>query len=290
MTPFELRVRAFKNIESAKALLQSDPDYASYTVGYALEYVLKSRFCSKFGLKSFPDDRKEARKLQVDQAFTHNLDDLLRLTDGESVKSGGMVSHVDWAVAADWGVDRRYTPVGSLDIEFVTKQIDETEKVCIRLCEYELLEQLQKLEISLSQEHGPFSLFVYCWNPDFHWWELLISFWAFNDEERARREVVIDDGINDHIDLQLQKLIGSLRFFHPTSAEASSFYAHISTFIGPVQHALQVAAAYNSVAGLKPIPPAWIFTCADWSEASVLTAIQAIPNSSVGRSDGSNSE
>jgi len=73
VTPEQLRTRAFENIETARAILHTDPDHASYTVGYALEYVLTARFCSKVGLTNFPDDRREAQRLQVLHAFPATL-------------------------------------------------------------------------------------------------------------------------------------------------------------------------------------------------------------------------
>jgi hypothetical protein len=51
----------------------------------------------------FPDARREARKLQVDHAFTHDLDELLRLTDDEAIAKD-QFPLVDWSVAADWTV------------------------------------------------------------------------------------------------------------------------------------------------------------------------------------------
>src|SRR5687767_11014595 len=155
MTPEQLRVRAFKFIETARSIVAGDPDYASHTVGYALEFVLKARFCSKVGLAAFPDDRKEAKRLQVAHALTHDFDALLKLTDDEGI-SRARTPNVEWSVAFEWGVEGRYTPVGHRSIEQASAQIVATEEVCEELCRYEAMDRLQKVEVEASAERGPF--------------------------------------------------------------------------------------------------------------------------------------
>ncbi len=135
MTKDQLIERAIKSIESARLLLDSDPDLASYTVGYALECALKARFCTKTKLASFPSDRSAAKRLQVAHAFVHDLDQLLRLTDDEHIAKENYPS-VDWSVAADWSVERRYSPVGTRSTEQAQAQIEETEAAVLSLCEY----------------------------------------------------------------------------------------------------------------------------------------------------------
>jgi hypothetical protein len=184
--------------------------------------------------------------------------------------------NVDWSVASDWGVERRYTPVGGRSVEQVTAQIRETEKVCTELCHYEVLERLREIEIAASRERGPFNFFSFIWNPQYHWWEVLAAFWALDDKERADREEHIDDLINCHLDAQLQSFICSLRFLHPADEELKSFYAFFGMFGGPVQHALRTMARDNVVTGLPPMPPAWIVTCANWAEDSVVAHIRSV--------------
>jgi hypothetical protein len=275
MTPEQMRVRAFKNIESAKALLESDPDLASYTVGYALEYVLKARFCSKVGLVAFPVDLKDAKRLQVAHAFTHNLDTLLRLTDDEGV-SRGTEADVDWAAAADWGVERRYTPVGDRSADQAAKQIAATERVCIKLCLYEVIDRLQRVEVEAARERGPFNFFAFCRSRSFPWWELLVAFWALDDGERADREDYIDDLITKHLDRQLEEFIGGIRFISPSADELQPFYATVGMFLGSVQHAIRASFSHNTVVGMLPMPPAYIVTCGCWSQEAVLERVRTL--------------
>ena len=280
MTPEELRERAFKDIETAKVILAADPDRASYLVGYALEFVLKARFCTKVGLGDFPDDRKEAKRLQIAHAFTHDLDDLLKLTDRERITRGGMVN-VDWAAASDWGVERRYTPVGNRSVEQVSTQIAETEKVCVLLCHYEILERLLRIEDDLTRTRGPFNLFAFCKKNSsqseeisLSSWEILLSFWALDDEERRNRETLIKGRLNADLDSQLRTFICGVQFLDPHDERVQPFIK-LTNVLGRIDHAL-TAMHHNVVAGYAPMPPAWVITCVGWDKASVLAALREL--------------
>ena len=79
MTPEQLRARTWKNIESSRKLLDSDADYAAQTVGYAVEYALKARFCTRRGWPDFPDTLKQAKQRgSPERLFTHDLETLLK--------------------------------------------------------------------------------------------------------------------------------------------------------------------------------------------------------------------
>jgi len=269
MTPEQLRVRAFKSIETAKLIVENDPGQASYTVGYALEYVLKARFCSKVGLASFPDDRQEAKRLQVLHAFSHDLDHLLKLTDDQGITGGGM-RNVDWSVASDWGVERRYEPVGSRIVDSVRFQIVETEKVCIELCQYELLDRLRTLEIEISSERGPFNFFAYWLNADKQRWEVAIAFWSVDEAERAERRALITRKVEGAMDAHLMEGIGAVAYVHPLHPTLETFYVFLRAFGGPIQHAIKAMLIGNMVNGRPPMPPAWVITCANWPEGAAV--------------------
>jgi hypothetical protein len=160
MTPEQLRARAWKNIDSARRVLDSDPDYAAQTVGYAAELALKARFCTRRGWADFPESREEARNRGApDRLFTHDLEALLRYTDDVAIKTSSM-HNVNWARASDWSVDQRYTPVGTLSQEQAKAQIDETEKLFMELVLWEIVEKLVQVEVEQASIRGPFNFFA----------------------------------------------------------------------------------------------------------------------------------
>ncbi len=91
-----------------------------------------------------------------------------------------------------------------------------------------------------------------------------------DEGEHAKRETYIDDLIGKHIDRQLQEFIGGLRFVAPDAEELQPFYLLVSMFSGGIQHAIRASFSNNVVVGMPLMPPAYIVTCMNWSQESVL--------------------
>lgn len=147
MTPSQLRVRAYKNLESAKLLLPTDPDNASNLLGQAVELALKARYCTRRGLGDFPETLQALRAAGIGEIATHDLDQLLTLARGVFIVKTG---NVNWNNASDWHVGQRYHPVGSVVRSTAQAQFDETWSVLDSLSLYELLESLMRVRVSLE--------------------------------------------------------------------------------------------------------------------------------------------
>lgn len=150
MTPFQLRVRASKNIESAIGLLKAgDPDNACHLAGQAVELALKARYCTRRGIADFPDNLPAIRAANLQEAAIHNLDTLLTLAKGiEIPKYAG----IDWMRVCEWEVVQRYDPVGTITNEQAASRVEESSAVVDYLSLHELLERLSKVRAELHTE------------------------------------------------------------------------------------------------------------------------------------------
>jgi hypothetical protein len=113
MTPQEFRAKGWDNIKSARALLdQGHWDNAAYLVGYATEYALKARLCTRRGWAEFPENRKEATKRGVPNVITHDLDELLKLSDAVRITTASL-HNIDWPRVVDWSAEGAILSNGS---------------------------------------------------------------------------------------------------------------------------------------------------------------------------------
>lgn len=272
MTPEQLRVRAWKNIESARRLLDSDPDYAAQTVGYALEYALKARFCTRRGWLDFPDSREEAKKRGgLERLFTHDLDMLLKYTHDIAIKTSSM-HNVNWQRASDWSVDQRYTPIGTLTLEEAKAQIDETEKLLIELAHWEILEKLVQVEIEQAKVRGPFNFFGLVSDSESGGWAVWFAAWGTSAGVKQRLGATVN-AIRSVLDGDLFASLTGIRSLHPYMPVLQSFYAILSG----VQHHARCITSHNVVVGMPMMPPAYVITCQNLTEGTALERVTALP-------------
>jgi HEPN domain-containing protein len=236
MTPKELRQKALSKIKSASILFEAGQyDDASYMVGYAAEYALKARYCTRKGWADFPDDRDEAERRGAGKIITHDLEKLLKLSDSVSIRSGGM-NNIDWNRARDWSEQQRYRPDGSVKPEKVEAQIEETAKLCEELALYEIVEKLRNLEIEVSRSCGPFNFFGLADKAtQEEGWEVLISAWWLLENGQAK----VDDltsRILSVLDDDLRASIQKVTSRNPMDRLIRSFYLFASCCGGFVEH------------------------------------------------------
>jgi hypothetical protein len=281
MTPQELRERAWKNIESARKLLDSDPDLAAQTVGFAAEYTLKARYCTRNGWSDFPDDRAELKARGAPaKLFTHDLDELLKFTDDLRIKTTTM-HNVGWNRAADWDVERRYQPVGTQSREKVEAQVNETEKLFIELAHWEIVEKLREIEIDQAKQQGPFNFFAFVLDRELGGWAVWLATWRWccgprDDLERRLQTMV--EMIKSVLEPDLFACIKQVRHIEPQHPMLKSFYASFQALTrGPIQHQVRCITSHNVVVGMPAMPPAYIITCTNWDRESVLKGSLPVP-------------
>ena len=268
MTPEQLRARAWKNIESARQLLESDPDYAAQTVGYAAEFALKARFCTRRGWPDFPDSREEVKKRGApERLFTHDLETLLKYTDDVAVKTSS-IHNLNWARASDWSVDQRYTPVGTLTQEQAKAQIDETETLFMELVLWEILEKLVQVEKEQSAARGPFNFFGLVLDRESAGWSVWFAAWGMPQGVKQRLGATVE-AVRKVLDGDLLATLKAVQSFHPHMPVLRSFYA----MLPPIQHQARCITSHNTVVGMPAMPPAYVVTCANWDESSVLEQV-----------------
>lgn len=271
MTPEQLRTRAWKSIESARRLLESDPDYAAQTVGYAAEFALKVRFCTRRGWADFPDSREEAKKRGApERLFTHDLETLLNYTDDVAIKTSSM-HRVNWERASDWSVDQRYTPVGTLTSEQAKAQIDETEKLFIELVLWEILEKLVHVEFEQAAIRGPFNFFGLVLDRESGGWGVWFAAWGTPIGVKQRFGATVS-AIQKVLDADLLATLKTFRILHPYMPVLQSFYTTLS-----VQHQARCITSRNVVVGMPAMPPAYVITCVNLTESSVLERVADLP-------------
>jgi len=271
MTPEQLRARAWKCIESARRLLDSDPDYAAQTVGYAAELALKARFCTRRGWSDFPSNPREAKKRGgPDRLFKHDLDELLKYTDDIAIKTSSM-HNVNWPRASDWSVDRRYTPVGTLTQEQAKAQIDETEKLFIELALWETLEKLVQVEIEQAHVRGPFNFFGLVWDQESGGWAAWFAAWGTPAGVKQRLAATVN-AIRSILAHDLFAALKCVRSLHPHMPVLQSFYMILA-----VQHQPRCITSHNVVVGMPAMPSAYIITCVNLAETIVLERVAGLP-------------
>jgi hypothetical protein len=251
MTPRELRERAVVNVENARTLFdQQQYDNASYLAGYAVELVLKARFCTRRGWADFPDSRAEAKQRGAPDDVTHDLEKLLMLSDGVCLKASSM-QKIDWARATDWSSEQRYNAVGSVTREHAEAQIAETKKLVIEMVLFEIVERLVVVEPKVSEEMGPFNLFILgdCVTQRRGWEVLMSAWWLVRDtgDEVVKR-------LREVLDPDLRRAAPTVTTRHPHDDWVQRFHAYL-----PAQHRVRYITSHNFVID-RHMPRAFIIT------------------------------
>lgn len=241
-------------MDSAKLLAEAGKlDDASYLVGYAVELSLKARFCTRRGWGDFPDDRNEAKRRGAPGILTHDLTQLLTLTDDIVIETANLYT-IDWERVTHWSVEQRYRPVGAAQRNHVTAQIAESHKVCFQLVLFEIVDGLLAIERELASTKGPFDLFVFGDRiTQQGGWELLVAaWWLAPDVQGKLREIAT--AIHTRLDPDLAAMIVTLQSRSPTDEVVRRFHQYPRC-----EHAAHYAASHNVVLG-HFMPPAYIIT------------------------------
>lgn len=256
----ELRERAWKDIESARLLLDSDPDRAAYLAGYSLELMLKGRYAALRSWSDYPE-RPEITRRGAKEVLDHRLDNLLKLAQAETLKNGAMLD-IDWGRASSWDVAQRYTPPGTLARDKVSAQIDELEKVYHQVVDFMVLDKLVELESSLTEEFGLFNFFAYVRNARTQGWELWYAVWA-----RPNGPVLLTESVEARLDAtmdpDLRAAIGHVQAFHPEAPGLRAFYAW-AAMAGGLRRA-RMALKQCLVIPFGFLPDTYVITCGRWA-------------------------
>jgi HEPN domain-containing protein len=261
MTPQELRQNAWTKVKSARSLLAAGSlDDAAYLAGYAVELVLKARYCTRAGWADFPSDAAEIRRIGGKEVLTHDLERLLTLAEGTSL-APNTLHHIDWNQALDWDVEQRYRPVGSLTKENVEAQIRETEKLFLEMVLYEIVEKAHAVEIEIENDVGPFNLFAVVNGltaPSK--WELMISAWWLGPDPKAKAEEVVIPRLQVALDEDLLATIPLTSWWHPRDEWVQRFHTYPRS-----RHSLRYLTSHNVVWN-RFMPPAFVIANVPWSE------------------------
>ncbi len=254
-TPQELRQNAWKKLQCADALIASGCfDEASYLAGYAVEMSLKARYCTREGMSHFPDDADEAKALNLkpNKIFIHDLEKLLTLSQGQSIKQSSLLS-INWEKAKDWSEKVRYLPPDSVSKEKATEQILESRKLVVELAMFEIVEKMVLLETSLSTEYGPFSLFVVADKLNQkQGWEVYMSAWWLDSQ--AKLDDIGKRGIAA-MDSDLAETICYWGWGHPSIDIVQRY----NTMINGIAHAARCLTSGNIVID-RILPPTYVIT------------------------------
>jgi HEPN domain len=253
-TPQELRTNARSKLQSAEALLAlGDFDNASYLAGYAVEFSLKARYCTRKGLSHFPKDFKEAKSKGIGHLFIHDLEKLLTLSEGQRIPKMSM-KNIDWAAAMDWSEQKRYSPIGTATQEVVVAQIAETRKLITELTLFEVVEKLAVVEKSVSSEKGRFLLFavaenVYKPSPG---WQIVMSAWWL--DSTAKFEAVVAR-CQANMDADLVSAIADAMYLLPAHPLVQRF----NSLIDGLEHSRGTITKANIIDCVE-LPPAYLIT------------------------------
>jgi hypothetical protein len=191
--------------------------------------------------------------------FTHDLEELLKLSDQvHIIRSGGMLD-IDWDRARDWSEQQRYRPDGSVKPEKAEAQIEETAKLCEELALYEIVEKLRNLEIEVSRSCGPFNFFGLADKAtQTQGWEVLISAWWLLEDEQAKLGS-LRNRILSVLDDDLTELLQPVTLTHPRHPLIQGFNTLGWALGGVVEHHPGLHTSGNEVNGTI-LPPAFIIT------------------------------
>ncbi|HCT56760.1 MAG TPA: hypothetical protein DGD08_06055 [Gemmatimonas aurantiaca] len=251
----ELRERAWKFLESARALCESDPDTAAYLGGYSLELMLKQRYASIKNWTDLPGvDVIKARGSR--EILSHDLNELLVLARAEVLKSGAMLD-VEWDMIANWTVDQRYQALGSQSAGKVRERLNGLERAFHQLADFALLDQLQDVESKVRDQVGPFRFLALVRNHETEGWYLLASSKSadFTCEQIGKRILASMVEVVDH------DLCSSVAFVSVQPAQHPLVKACVESFgIEPLDRGSHVMIKSSIVIPYGMLPDLYILT------------------------------
>lgn len=241
MTPLELRSRSRQNLASANQLADVDPDNAAQLAGFAAELRLKARYCAIKKIPNFPNSITELRASGMGELKTHDLDQLLKLSNVHSIAQS---PHINWSSISNWRVEHRYHPVGTVDKSQVSKQIAATTLLLETLDYYELIEALLSNRVDLETEWGfSFSVFVLEYNDGLpnllisnpYFWRVIM--WNFFPS--------LQESIAKNIDSDIWAHIQNIEPLLPTDPRSHAYASLQRSFGGIVEVRETYAWHYN---------------------------------------------
>lgn len=269
MRPFELRLKAIKNIEDAETLVENSPDNAFYLAGYSIEFILKARLCTARGWPHLPKSRAEKDewnkrdgRSKNEEVFTHDLQKLLTLSNTISIRAGSF-HRINWEQACSWSEQARYKPVNSVNDQEAKEYISEVRKVIDILMEYELVDTLLEKEKKLYELYGPFHCFALLKDSSDKSWQLLMAWRAPTQELYDLRSKDLKEFF-DSMDEDFRGMISKI-FSLSTEDPAIKSATTQAGMIGGVHHSPSAHFSNNFVAGLPVLPPGYFITAANWS-------------------------
>lgn len=272
MKPFEFRTKALKQIEAAKTLLDTSPEIAWYTAGYAIEFMLKARLCVARDWTQFPSSFQQLEEWNTkagittkEKIFIHDLDKLLTISDSLQIKTSSYLK-IDWNSACTWNEQVRYKPNDSISRNEATAYINEIELAVKQLYILELINSCLKIEEKLTAKYGLFHCFAIVENKT--GWCVIASWIAKNEEDLNKREKELLDMLDNKIDNDLQKMITGKHFlpcYHPL---LQGLY-QLLRFTGGIRHSPSSVVSNNTVFGYPQFPPGYIITAGNWSEEDI---------------------
>jgi HEPN domain-containing protein len=221
MTPQQLRENARQFLSDAKALLATSPKNAAYLAGYAVEFVLKARYCRLRKWDRFPDTPAQLKEWNArdgfpmtDKLFVHDLQALLRLSEAVELKTGNF-HRIDWDRASDWSEKIRYDPVESVTHADAEKKIEEIEKFVEDLIVFEIVQTLCSIEIELSRRFGLFHCFAFVVHPDTKRWILLVAWMAQTQGAWEKRASDLSQLLDERLAPDLRSEISDVHVLDP---------------------------------------------------------------------------
>ena len=247
MTPAEMRKRAWRSLGTADVVINhGDADTAAYLAGQAAELALKARYCAKEGLPNLPTDRKELQRHKLNE---HRLQELLKLSDSESVQRGAL-DLIDWPRVSEWHNEDRYKPVGHVSLEQATVRVAQTKRLFHALVDYEIVEALAKVESLLAGEGVVFNLFAWLRGEDGKWKLTIASKWFDEPTTREERVARVHQEMAQVLAPDLYKQVTSIDYDGVLDDVPRAFYGALSVAGG----SMTVRGATIFSGGHLPLP------------------------------------
>ncbi len=276
MTPQQFREKARQNLADARALLPTSAENAAYLAGYAVEFVLKARYCSLRKWPQFPVNVSELKKWNErdgvemkDKLFVHDLEALLRLSDTVQLKTLSF-QRIDWDRACDWSEQIRYQPVASIAYADAEALITEVEKVVNELIIFEVLQVLCSIEIDLSLRYGLFHCFGLVIHPETKQWVLLVAWCARNNDEWHTRECELVRQLDELLAPDLRGQVTDIQTFNSQAPLLKGLYVMFGVLGGgAIAHSPRSILTNNIVDGYPKLPDGFIITAGNWLPESL---------------------
>lgn len=276
MTPQQLRENARQNLVDARALLPRSPKNAAYLAGYAVEFVLKARYCSLRKWPLFPANvneliawNKRDGVQMADKLFVHDLEALLRLSETVQLKASAF-QRIDWDRACDWSEQIRYQAADSITQSDAEALIAEAEKIVDELAVFEVVESLRSIEVELTRRYGLFHCFAFVVHPETKRWMLLAAWYAQSPEEWDLRARELELSLDASLAPDLRDLISEIVTVDPQLPVLRGLYVMLTTIGGRgILHSPRSIFAGNIVVGYPKMPDGFIITAGNWSPESV---------------------